>query len=430
MTSLRRKVKDILGIQNAERLLRAVRSARAVLYRPVRKIRRKFFTTPNPLTMRRFGQRGKHTFFGYYDVTPFDLGERYLLAAQVSASGKTTPSLTPLSLGYYDLEEPKPVFHEIGQTSTWCWQQGCRLQWFPFSGRKAVLYNRVIEGRYGCVIQDIFSKELLRTFQNPIYAIDPKGQWALSLNFSRLQRLRPGYGYANLPDRTENQAAPEEEGIWKINLENGVAELLISLRTISEWEPLPGMAQATHYFNHLHFNPSSSRFLMFHIWEQNKKRRTRLITADLNGQNRFPLINEGHVSHYAWKSENEIIAYATHAGTGTRYYQYRDQSQERMVVGKDHLTEDGHPSFSPDGSILLTDTYPDKNRHQHLLLYKIKEGRLQRLESFFSPMRYYGEQRCDLHPRWSPSGNQICIDSAHESHRAVYVINKWNISYS
>jgi hypothetical protein len=29
--------------------------------------------------------------------------------------------------------------------------------------------------------------------------------------------------------------------------------------------------------------------------------------------------------------------------------------------------------------------------------------------------------RCDFHPRWKPSGDMVCVDSAHAGRRQVYV---------
>ena len=44
--------------------------------------------------------------------------------------------------------------------------------------------------------------------------------------------------------------------------------------------------------------------------------------------------------------------------------------------------------------------------------------------TFYSPMKYYGYKRCDLHPRWSPDGNFISIDSTHEDKRKTFLIDE------
>ncbi|SVE55722.1 uncharacterized protein METZ01_LOCUS508576, partial [marine metagenome] len=41
----------------------------------------------------------------------------------------------------------------------------------------------------------------------------------------------------------------------------------------------------------------------------------------------------------------------------------------------------------------------------------------------YSPPALTAEVRCDLHPRWSPTGSMICFDSAHEGKRAVCVLH-------
>ena len=45
------------------------------------------------------------------------------------------------------------------------------------------------------------------------------------------------------------------------------------------------------------------------------------------------------------------------------------------------------------------------------------------LGSFHADPGLGKENRCDLHPRWSRDGRQVCIDSVHESQRQMYVID-------
>jgi hypothetical protein len=46
------------------------------------------------------------------------------------------------------------------------------------------------------------------------------------------------------------------------------------------------------------------------------------------------------------------------------------------------------------------------------------------LGQFLSPPQYTGEWRCDLHPRFSPDGKKVIIDSTHEwIGRQMYLID-------
>jgi hypothetical protein len=116
------------------------------------------------------------------------------------------------------------------------------------------------------------------------------------------------------------------------------------------------------------------------------------------------------------------LAWAFHRRTGERYLLYRDGvADEAEVVGEGVLTEDGHCSFSPDGKWLLTDTYPRTEPYRTLILYELRSGARTDIGRFYSPPEITGEIRCDLHPRWSRDGSQVCFDSAHEGQRQVYV---------
>ena len=364
-----------------------------------------------------------HVFFGYYDVSPFSHDDSFLLAMHVPAKNISASSDPSISVGYYDLREKNPPFFQIGETTTWCWQQGCRLQWFPEKNHQAVLYNRLVEGQYGCVIQHLHSKKIKKSFKRPIYSVSKDGNWGLSLNFFRLQRLRPGYGYVNSADNTLGELAPENDGIWLIDMNNGNEKLLFSVHDITELEPFASMDGAEHYFNHILFNPDGSRFMFFHVWLKSGRRYTRLITCNINGEDRYALVNEGHVSHYNWKSEGELLAFSTHKETGMNYHLYRDKSKDRQVIGKGQLIGDGHPSYSPDKSLILTDTYHDEYRDQHLMVYKVSSQKLYTIGSFYSPLEFAGEKRCDLHPRWSSSGRYICIDTPYKGRRSMHLID-------
>jgi hypothetical protein len=284
-----------------------------------------------------------------------------------------------------------------------------------------IIYNKIIEGNYGSVIQNIRSKKILKTYSMPIYSINNNGKYALTLNFSRLNMLRPGYGYKNINDTTNTKNTPNNDGIWLIDLERNTYELIINLKDLSEYHSLNSMKNAKHYVNHLCFSPSGTRFLFLHLWQKSFHRYSRLISSNFDGTDLFVLEDKIQVSHYTWKSDSEILATLKNRNSEFSYYLYFDKTRKFEIIGENDLKRDGHPSFSPKGDLILTDTYPDKYGEQHLLLYN-KKNELIDLHQFYSPLKFRGEVRCDLHPRWDRRGHYISVDSAMDGKRAIYLL--------
>ncbi|NMC19821.1 MAG: hypothetical protein GYA33_05310 [Thermogutta sp.] len=84
---------------------------------------------------------------------------------------------------------------------------------------------------------------------------------------------------------------------------------------------------------------------------------------------------------------------------------------------------DGHCTYLPGNQWILCDTYPDRDRMQHLYLFRTADGKRIPLGKFHLPPEYAGEWRCDLHPRFSRDGRFVTIDSAHEHGRQIYLLD-------
>lgn len=408
-------VVSAIGARNALVLQRAVcRSLRAI-------------TGPRPISSlpisdaTLFCEPNKQVFFGYYDISPFSSKDSYLLATHTPLGNVSPAPHDELIVGYYTLNGSNQVFVELGRTTTWCWQQGCRLQWYPGQSSEQVLYNKLINGQYGCVIQNIHTKEIVREYPRPIYSLSQDGKWGLSLDFSRLQRLRPGYGYTTLPDRSAMESLPQDNGVWRIDMSTGDEKLLFSLKDIAKLTPKPSMQIGDHYFNHLCFNPEGRRFMFFHLCERNGRCSNRLLTSGIEGQDIHLLENERTVSHYAWKTNTELLVTTSHPDIGLQYVLYDDASGKNYVLGQDVLRQDGHPSYFPDLNYIVTDTYPDRWGEYYILVYNDKNNMLSRLVSFYSPVDFRGEVRCDLHPRLNKYGTMLCADIVHRGRRGMWV---------
>jgi Tol biopolymer transport system component len=132
----------------------------------------------------------------------------------------------------------------------------------------------------------------------------------------------------------------------------------------------------------------------------------------------------GKTSHYDWRDPAHILAWAWHPSWGGKFYLYEDRTTRVDVIGRESMTQDGHCTFLPDRRFILCDTYPDRNREQHPYLYNLERRTRHPLGHFRSPPEYTGEWRCDTHPRFSPDGRMVVIDSPHgENGRQIYLID-------
>jgi hypothetical protein len=378
------------------------------------------------MSMRPITSGPKHHWFGYYDKLQFDPSGRYVLGMEVDFEHRSPTSEDVIRVGMIDLADGDRWI-ELGETRAWCWQQGCMLQWIPGSDREVIWNDR--EGdRFVCHVLDVHSGKK-RTLGNPIYTVSPNGRTAIGADFRRINHMRPGYGYAGLPDPNRELLAPDDAGIYSVDLETGAATFLISIAQVAAIpDPHRDLSEAKHYFNHLLFNTDGSRFIFLHRcrWGESGF-HTRMMTAAADGSNIYGVDQYGHTSHFIWRDPEHILAWARHPSHEDAFYIYRDGTQEVEVIGKGVMKVDGHCTYLADTNWILIDTYPvprGDGKVQELYLYNVESGQRHELGEFGAAPEYAGEWRCDLHPRSSPDGSLITIDSAHGGNgRQIYLMD-------
>lgn len=353
-----------------------------------------------------------HHWFGYYDKWQFDPTNRYVLGMKVSFEGRSPQEDDTLEIGMIDLQE-NDRWIKLGDSRAWNWQQGCMLQWIPGT-ENSVLWNDRQGGQFVCRILDVGSGQI-RTLPSPVYALSPDGRMAVAADFSRINVMRPGYGYAGVADPNHDILAPTESGVYSIDLKTGASRLIISIRDVARIPyPHDDLSDAKHYFNHLLFNTDGSRFVFLHRWRKPNSRSfsTRMMTAAPDGSQIRVIDDSGQTSHFIWRDPVQILAWAYHPSYQNRFYLFKDtESADVEVVGSQVMTENGHCSYLPGKEWILNDTYPDQNRLQHVYLYHVETGRKVPLASFHTPEEYGGEWRVDTHPRFSRDGRLVCIDA-------------------
>ncbi len=357
----------------------------------------------------------RHHWFGYYDKLQFDPTSRYVLGMQVAFEHRSPTAQDDVKIGMIDLED-NDKWTELGQTSAWCWQQGCMLQWLPGSKTK-VLWNDRAGDRYVCRILDVKTGEG-KTVSQPVYSVSSDGKSAVTADFRRIQDVRPGYGYPGLPDPHVDDLAPKDSGIFHVDLESGDSKLIVSLADIAKLGTIPNKTPGIkHYFNHLLYSPDGSRFIFLHRWRYpNGKRLTRMITAKPDGSDLRIVVENGYTSHFIWRDPNHILAQSKNllgnSNWGDFLFEDKPNGGNVQEIGHGVLDPSGHLSYLPGNEWILNDSYPQgKERLQTPHLYHVQSGRRVDLGNFHLPKAYTGEWRVDTHPRYSPNGRYVCIDA-------------------
>ena len=379
---------------------------------------------PTPVPARAVTRGPLHYFFGYYDKTPWDATGRYLLVNRTDFADRQPTRDDALVLGMVDLQNGDE-YTQFGMTKAWSWQQGTMLQWLGTPGGTHVIFNTFDDGRPGAEILNARTRTAVRTLPRPVYAVHPAGTEAVTLDFARLHRLRPGYGYASYPERFAADPAPEQLGVWRMDLGTGKNELVVSLKQLAGTHPDVRFEGAHHWVNHLQYSPKGTRFAFLHRWKPPAAAtwQTRLYAMNADGTGLKLVHDHGYFSHYDWRDETTLLAWTRTPARGNHFYLLDAAGEKPPEVVFPDVAQDGHCSYSPDRAWVLNDTYPDRERKQHLMLLKVATGRRYSLNAFHSPPRFTGPFRCDLHPRWDRTGTKVCIDGCHDAQRQVYVLD-------
>lgn len=368
---------------------------------------------------------GKEYFFGYYDKSPWDASGQYMLCLRAEDTWSDVSPRNRADILLIDTKNNNSV-KKIAETNAWNVQQACMLQWLDNGNSKQIIYNDYRNGSYVSIILDIESG-VEKVISAPIYTVSRDGKIALTLDFSRLYNLRPGYGYYNVEETTKGIALPDTSCICRIDLDTGLVIPVLKYTDFAGFNPRAEMLETgtVHKVNHLMLSPNGKRFMVLYRWFNGQRKYTRLVTCNIDGSDMYLLSDDDMVSHCYWKNDSEIIAYENKQDGGPGYYLMKDKTQEYVHLWK-RYTNDGHPSYSPvDNTLVVTDSYPNRARIAEIKLIKdtdveAKDARV--IARVFAPFRYDNDTRCDLHPRWSRDGKKICFDSVFEGHRGLYYV--------
>ena len=408
----------------------------------------------NNIEIKRVTPKDSHFFFGYYDISPESPDGSKILINKAPFIDRMPRVGDELIIGYIDSESFE--FHQIGLTTAWTFQEGCRLQWLD--NDRIIYINRSTNGSsFHSFVYSISEKVIVREYERPVYSITADGKYAVSYSF-----FNNRYSYAH--NEEEEVFDYDNDGIFLTNLQTGESKLLLPLSFFAE---KAGALDRKNWIEHCVFNPKGDRFYLYHRWLQiDGKMSTRMYESDLEGNCRV-LLDTSFCSHSGWRGDREITTFgrlpnrfnAVEKNDFLRktgifkiavdlYHFFVRGSKARMLVTNDSyimidldehtcvkldnkdFVGDGHCTWSKDKRYMLTDSYAI-NHERYLFIYDFEADKLYNIRKFCSlPSRDHTNDtnwdesgmRCDLHPKWSFSENHIFFDSVHEGFRGLYRI--------
>ena len=342
------------------------------------------------------------TFFGYYDKPCFAYGKS--LMHRINSTS-------------LDLNQTADILvngEKVSETNCWNWQQGSMATWLS---ENEILHNFFDGKHYRSKKINLITKQET-VYELPVYTVSPKG-FALTLNFSRLAKLRPDYGYFNLPYQQLKEDS--EDGIYYLDMQNNKGSLFVSLDKIKSVKPSKKMDSAIHKVNHLDLSPNSKNVIFLHRYFNDGVKTTRLMLLNIRSKEMKVLADNGMVSHMAWVNDELLFGYLRRKD-GTDGYAYIDLDGNETPHNHELLVDDGHPTVYNERYI-VTDSYPDYTCNSKLILIDRQKNDVRLLGRFYSGKPYQGTKRCDLHPRFDKEGKALTIDTVCEGVRKVYHIN-------
>lgn len=354
----------------------------------------------------------KHHFFGYYGITPWNASGKVLLCLESDFQDHVPAPDEPASVGLVDAETG--AFRPVAETRAWNFQQGAMLHWNPLNSESEILYNDRKDGEVVSVVRAVRTGET-RYLPRPVSAVSHNGQWALSLTYGRLRRLRPVVGYVGAVDPNPDVADPDDDGVFLMDLTTGETKLVVSIhdvyqRLVKKYPELQGHHM---WFNHTVFSKDDARFLFLARANLPERRKQAMFTANIDGSDLREVIPFGrNVSHFDWRDANEIIATFGLIEPKRRIHVlFADGRDDYKRLGDGWLDSDGHCTFGPDPRWLATDPGVRGRKARSLRIFNVETGQRLELGTFELGRYRSGDLRCDLHPRWNRTGDAICFDA-------------------
>ncbi len=364
----------------------------------------------------------KHHIFGYIGHVqniPWNRSGRYILALRFDVQDRMPKPHESADVVLIDTQNRYRV-RVVEQTRAWNLQQGTMCYWNPDDPENQFFFNDrdPDTDRVFCVLFDITQGKHGRRVREYRYDDTPfgnggvaqNGGFFLGINYGRLARLRPVTGYPRAYDWTVGEKHPGNDGIFKVDVQSGKKELLVSFQQMRDSLTArhPDVEEKELFINHTLWNRDGDR-VYFYVRGDFAIRGKRFnvpmtINADGSGLEEQRVFIGGHPE---WEFGHRMIG-----AIDDRMVLY-DMDRQRVVetVGTPAIfpKPGGDNALSPDGKWIVSG-YSRKSQNTYVI-YRRTDGAWIRTPSFYQPEKYRDEIRNDPSPCWNRESSKILFPS-------------------
>ncbi len=358
----------------------------------------------------------KSHFFGYIGhvgTIPWNASERYILGLRTDFVDRMPAPDDPAEVVLLDAEDGYSA-RAVDTTHAWNVQQGTMFYWNPADPENQFFFNdRDPEtGKVFCVLYDVSKGERVREYRfedTPVGngGVSFSGTHFAAINYARMARLRPVTGYPGAWDWTEGDSAPEDDGVFHVDVATGDKRLLVSFRDLAERlrRARPEIDSMPLFINHTLWSRDGER--LFFFARANFRRPGRLNASfTVRLDNGSIQLMETHIGgHPEWDSGSRMIG-----SIAKRQAVFDVESQQLAeLIGDRALFPDpeGDIALSPDLEWLANGYKADGQLHY--VIHNRRSGATFRAGGFDLFGQVSGNLRCDPAPRWNRSGDELLI---------------------
>ena len=377
---------------------------------------------------------GKHHFFGYIGqcrTIPWNESGRYILGLEVDSIHRMPYPEEAAKVFVIDTKEENKIIY-LDETHAWNHQQGTMYYWNPNAAETQFFFNDrdVKTGKVFTVLYDIKKRKRIKEYRyedSPVGngGVAWDGSFFMGINYGRLARLRLVTGYPDALDWSKAEVAPENDGIFKIDIETGEKELLVSYRQMDdEIRKYDKDFKNTGLFiNHTLLNREANRLYFFARagWAEGdiKANRTNVaFSVHLDGSKLTR--HEQHIGgHPEWGEGSLLI------GREGKKQIFYDVDTKKVVeqLGNPEIfpNPEGDISLSPDGN-WFANGYK-KGSENFYTVYRLSDDQYFKSEGIYKG-DFSGDIRIDAAPRWNRSSDAILVPGIDKNNtRQMFLIS-------